>query len=208
MKTIGKYLKEIRIKKGISLDRLSEETKIKKEFIKALEDEDWNKLPEMAVTMGFVKNIASQFELDKGKVTAFLRRDYPPGHESVNPKPDATGGFRWSPKLTFFLGVFLIVSAAVFYLMFQYMRFNSPPELVIDTPKEGEIIVQRVVKVSGKTDSGSSVVVNNQPAFVDDEGNFETEVEVSPDTDKINVRAVSRSGKAVSAERNIDVVLE
>ena len=43
IKTIGETLKEARLKKRYSLDRVEKETKIKKEFIEAIEEENWNK---------------------------------------------------------------------------------------------------------------------------------------------------------------------
>jgi cytoskeletal protein RodZ len=57
MNSIGKILKNARIKKKLSLSSLSDKTKIKRDFLDAIEKEEWEKLPEFPVVLGFVKSI-------------------------------------------------------------------------------------------------------------------------------------------------------
>ena len=85
MKTAGEIIKEARVKKKYSRARLESETKIKKEFIEALEQEDWARLPEYPVVSGFVKNIADALSLDRSRITAVLRRDYPTEYRNLVP---------------------------------------------------------------------------------------------------------------------------
>ena len=78
MKTIGIFLKEARVKKRFSQEKIANETKIKKEFIISIEKENWEALPEYPVVIGFVKKISKYLKLDERQAVAFLRRDYPP----------------------------------------------------------------------------------------------------------------------------------
>lgn len=78
MISIGNYLKEARLKKKYSLAHVEGITKIKREFLEAIESQEWNKLPAFPVVSGFVKSIAKSLDLDEIQVVAFLRRDYPP----------------------------------------------------------------------------------------------------------------------------------
>src|SRR3989344_5479717 len=105
MRTIGSFLGKARKLKGLSIDDLSEETKIKKIFLYSIEAGQWHKLPEFQVVLGFVKSIASVLGLDREEAVALLRRDYPPQKVRVDPKPDISREFRWSPRLTFLLGI-------------------------------------------------------------------------------------------------------
>ncbi len=61
--------------------------------------------------------------------------------------------------------------------------------------------------VTGKTDSDATVLVNNQPSLVSDEGEFATEIELSRETTEIQVQAKSRSGKVTELKRKIKVEL-
>ena len=75
MKTIGESIKSARTRKKISRAKLEEETKIKKEFIEAIESEEWSNLPEYPVVRGFVRSIAQTLKVDTRKMLALLRRD-------------------------------------------------------------------------------------------------------------------------------------
>jgi cytoskeletal protein RodZ len=131
MKTIGEVIREARERKKLSLYAIEQKTKIKKEFVAAIEAEKWEKLPEYPVVIGFVKSLAGVLGISERQVVAVLRRDYPPKSLTVNPKPDVVREFVWSPRLTFYLGVGIIVILTVGYLAFQYKKFVSPPDLVV-----------------------------------------------------------------------------
>lgn len=203
MKTIGRAIKEARTKKRYSLAKLEGETRIKKNFIEALEKENWKVLPDFPVLVGFVKNITSALGASQRSLLALLRRDYPPKALSINPKPDVGSKFAWSPRLTFAVGVGAVIVLLLGYLLFQYGKFVSPPSLSVFEPKEGAIVTERLVKVSGKTDSDATVKINNQSVILDSEGNFITEIEIFEGTSQIEVKAQSRAGKETVVRRNI-----
>lgn len=207
MKSIGQAIKEVRTKKKMSLGKLAVVTKIRKEFIEAIENENWLSLPEYPVVTGFVKNIYQALDLDARAGVALLRRDYPPKKLTINPKPDVSKEFIWSPKFTFFAGITLVAVSILGYLIFQYINFISPPKLIVDTPTEGQVITSVRVAVSGITDSEASVKVNNQPVIIEEDGKFTTNVEVVTDTKEVIVIAKSRSGKETVISRKIDVEL-
>jgi hypothetical protein len=62
--------------------------------------------------------------------------------------------------------------------------------------------------VSGKTDEDAVVYVNNQPALVADNGNFETTIEIFAGTNEIEIKAKSRYGKESVIRRKIVPELE
>lgn len=203
MKTIGQLLKETRIAKRYSLIKVENKTRIKKDFVEAIEREDWASLPEFPVVVGFVKSISGALDISTRQAVALLRRDYPPRPLPINPKPDIGSKFFWSPKLTFLAGVGIILVLILGYLGFQYMKFISPPSLEIDTPKENQVVATSKLDVSGKTDSDATVTVNNQPALVEDDGKFQTQIEIIEGTGEIIVKATSRSGRETTAKRKI-----
>jgi len=203
MKTIGTTLKEARTKKRYSQVKLEKETKIKKEFIEAIEKDGWEDLPEYPVLRGFVKRIAATLKKDPEKMVALLRRDYPPKKLNINPKPYISKKFFWSPKLTFFLGILTVSILIMGYLGFQYIKFINPPHLEIFSPKENQKVNKLNILVSGKTDPQAVVKVNNQPTLVDEYGSFSAEIEIVRDTQEIIIKAISRSGKETTIRRNI-----
>lgn len=208
MKPIGTYLREARLRKQYSLNHLEGMTKIKREFIDAIERENWNMLPVFSVVSGFVKSIAKSLEINEKQAAALLRRDYPPRDIRISPKPDISDRFFWTPKLTFFVGVFLVLALILGYLGYEYVNFISPPKLEVVDPKEGQTITRPLFTVDGKVSSGATVKVNNQLATVDDLGNFKSQIEVSNTLKEVVVTAVSRSGKETTVHRTIRPLLK
>ncbi|MBU0569663.1 helix-turn-helix domain-containing protein [Patescibacteria group bacterium] len=208
MRTIGEVIKQARIEKNFSLAQLEKETKIKKSFIEALEKGNWKDLPELPVITGFVKNIASALKISKKQALALLRRDYPPKKLSINPKPDVSDKFTWSPKLTFLIGSLAVFFTISTYLGFQYKSFMALPNLEIETPQENQVVTKNVLTVSGLTETEATIKVNNQPVLVDENGKFSAEIEVFEGTKEIVIQALSRSGKETVIRRTIVPKLE
>lgn len=205
MVTIGQLLKDARIKKKLSLIKLENRTKIKREFIELIENNDWDNLPEFAVVSGFVKNIANALGIVPSTANAILRRDYPPKKLNINPKPDVENKFTWSPKLTFALGIGVLVLIVLGYLGFEYLKFSKPPFLEITSPQENAIVIEDTVTVSGKTTTDATVSVNNQPIITDQDGNFVGQIEVTKETKELKFITISRSGKSTEVVRKISV---
>jgi cytoskeletal protein RodZ len=205
MKSIGILVKEVRTKKKLSKESLETKTKIKVEYIDALEKEDWSRLPEYPVVVGFVKNIAATLSIDDSLAVALLRRDYPPKSLTVNPKPDVGRQFTWGPRLTFITAVGVLLFCIFIYLISQYIHFVRPPELVIETPQENQLVSDRKFIVKGKTDPEATITVNNQPTLVEENGKFTAEIEIAENTNEIIIDAKSRAGKETILSRKIKV---
>jgi len=205
MRTIGDILKTARTTKRYSLKKVERETKIKKEFVDAIERGDWIALPDFPVVSGFVKNLASFLEVDVKTAYATLKRDYLPQGLSINPKPDVGGKFNWTPKYTFLLGIVIIFVMLLGYLGFQFVKFNSPPALEVTKPPDSFVTTSNKVDVSGKTDSDATVKINNQLVLVGDDGTFSGEIEVFEGTKEIVITSTSRSGKQTKVVRDIIV---
>jgi len=203
MNTIGKFLKDTRIKNQLTTSDLEKDTKIKKIFIEAIENENWDELPEYPVVLGFVRNIASTLDLKVETALALLRRDYPPKSLKISPSPDVQGKFAWSPKLTFAVGMVFFVLMLLIYLVTQYINFSKPPKLIVTKPSNGEIILSNKVGIEGETDSDVKLVVNNQPVLVDDNGYFVSEIEITQNTKNLIFVAEQRSGKITEKEISI-----
>lgn len=64
----GAFLQKVRLYKNIPLERLSENTRIGKTYLLALEANDYKSLPAPVFTRGFVIQVAKVFGLDENKV--------------------------------------------------------------------------------------------------------------------------------------------
>ena len=73
MTVLGKILKEARSKKGVNLDKLSENLKISIYYLKAIEDGNFKKTPGDPYTLSFVKSYGKFFELDLDLLTKIYK---------------------------------------------------------------------------------------------------------------------------------------
>ena len=76
MLTTGEILKKARIEKGLEFDEIEKVLKIRKKFLIALEDNDWDKLPSLPYIKGFIKNYSSLLGLKPEEMVAIFRRQY------------------------------------------------------------------------------------------------------------------------------------
>ena len=74
-KTIGDRLKEKRLELGYSIEKVSNELKIRPEFIKALESDNYSVFSSDLYAKGFIKNYSKYLELDPENFSAVYRRD-------------------------------------------------------------------------------------------------------------------------------------
>ncbi len=205
MKTIGQIIKIARVKKKLSFKKLEEITKIRASFIESIEEEKWDFLPTFTTVLGFVKSLSTALAVNQNMAVAVLKRDYPPKKLNINPKPDVFSRFTWSPKLTFAIGVIIVILIVLGYIGFQYTKFISPPNLSVDSPKENQVVDGNSVLVFGSTDPDVRIEVNNQPVLVDADNKFSVSLSVVPTTKEIVVKAISRSGKERIISRKITV---
>ena len=68
METIGEILRNAREKKGFTIEKLEESTRIVSRYIEALENDEFDKLPGEIYIKGFIKNISDKLSLDSNAV--------------------------------------------------------------------------------------------------------------------------------------------
>lgn len=72
----GNFLQKVRHYKNITLDQLSEKSKISKTYILAIESHDFDSLPARVFVRGFVVQIAKLLDLDEQKVANMYMKNY------------------------------------------------------------------------------------------------------------------------------------
>lgn len=92
MDTLGQYLHDARIARGIDLRDAAQQTRISIQYLKALEEEDFSKLPGEVFVKGFLKSYGKFLNLDEAEVIkkyGELRQKPSPAGAAVQPEPFA-----------------------------------------------------------------------------------------------------------------------
>jgi cytoskeleton protein RodZ len=71
---IGESLRRARTDRGLELEQVSDETKIRVRYLRALENEDWGTLPAPAYARGFLRTYAAFLGLDADALVEEFRR--------------------------------------------------------------------------------------------------------------------------------------
>lgn len=205
MKTAGQLLSEKRLRLELDLDQVSQKTKIKKEYLIAIEDSDFAKLPSSPVTKGFLKSYAHILHLNPDTLIAMYRRDYDEimgeivPHGLIEPVLKKTRRFSVSTMLTTFT---ILVFLA--FLTIQLIRWWSLPKLTILQPLSGETYGESIT-VKGITDKDASVTVGDQPVVVAPDGSFSLDLKFPAGTHQLIIKSSSRDGKTRLLERTFTI---
>lgn len=82
---------------------------------------------------------------------------------------------------------------------------NERPPLNLNEPGDNKTIQggDKKVKVSGKTDPGTHVFINNSQIIVDEEGNFNTDIAINEGDNTLSIKAVDGASNSTEIQRNI-----
>ena len=101
MASIGPILQETRLKKGLTLERISDDTNIAIRFLAKIEGDDFTGFPGEPYIVGFIRNYAEYLGLEpQAMVAAYRKKDDPPGDGAPEaPKTSETPESPAAPEL-------------------------------------------------------------------------------------------------------------
>jgi cytoskeletal protein RodZ len=122
--SVGNQLRAARESKGLSIDKLSERTRVQPRALAAIELDDLSVIPPRPFGRGFVHAYAAEVGLDADRVVREYFAQFPPSQEPPPPPPSLLRSepeqfFELSPQWTGLaaaVGILLLVVAAAFVL--------------------------------------------------------------------------------------------
>ena len=209
-KTIGEVLQGERLKYRVTLPDFAERTRIKQDYLQALEENRFADLPAATFVKGFIRAYANHFQFDYQPVLGLLRRDY---KESASGKlvprefikPLLKQRQVWTPVTFTLIGLTVVFVILFGYVALQWYAIQRPPRLEIFAP-EDRAVESSPITVKGETSIEAIVAVNDQPVALQPDGQFQTEV-VLPRAGlhTIIITASDRRGRKTTVERTIQV---
>lgn len=128
VENFGSYLKHERELRGVSLEEISGDTKIPLRFLKALEENSFDKLPGEIFIKGYIRSYANIIGSDFGEMLNIYKEFVEFKNQAIIPSPPPS---LWTqqPKtfLTFGLSILVFVSL-VFGVRFLITKVDDPEE--------------------------------------------------------------------------------
>ncbi len=208
--TLGEKLKKIRLNLKLTYDEVEKRTKIRKKYLKAIEENNYEVLPSNVYARGFLKNYSKVLKIPSDKVLEWYEKekgivDNIKVGKKKNQTNYKTPKVFITPKTFVFALVGLSFLGVFSYLVYEFFIFTSPPRLEIFSPKENETINRSFVDITGKTDSGTDLFVNGQQVNISDEGEFKVTVSIAQNgLNTISILAKNpKNNKKTESTRNI-----
>lgn len=209
MRTIGEILKKTRLDKKISLEEVEKTTRIRKKFLIALEENNFNDLPAPTFTRGFLKNYCEYLGLSSGVVIAIFRRQTTGEEkEELLPKPIVNQPGNSLFKITPTLGMFFIVALSIgiflFYIVSQYLSYFGKPDLKIYQPKNNLTVTNETIEIKGKTDPEGKLTINEQKVSSSVTGLFSEKIGLNKGSNRIVISVKNKAGRESKKEIRVN----
>lgn len=215
MLTAGRILKARRNELGISLKRIADETKIRKDYLQMIEADDYSAFDSKVFVNGFIKLYADYVGLDEEKITALYRRSIDETIKVSN-KPVGKKNQRKTfqgpnldklvtPQNVIITFALVLVLALVSYLAYQFYNFNKAPILAITSHETASTTEEDATTITGKTEDGVTVFINDDEINVSDEFTFEQEIPLVKGANTITIRAVKKSNTQSETIKIIEI---
>lgn len=201
MLSVGTILKKEREKKGLLLIDIEKQIKVREKYLKAIEEEDWNFFSSRIYIIGILKNYSRLLNLDEKKILAFFRRDYE-RKEEVKFKRKVTSAYLTSETKKFLkLGLVILSVFFIGYFIYQLKIYFSPPSFVLLTPKVKNFTIEKSVKISGKTDRDTAIVITGERIYQNKEGIFTYDYSLNEGENKLIINLTGANGKKTMVEK-------
>lgn len=203
---LAEFLKGKRQEKNLTLEHLSDLTKIQLYHLEALEMGQFEKLPPSIYRDGIFKRLSKFLDANEGEIIKAYKNEFKSSVKAALPEPVSAvkkrSYFILTPgKFIIFLsGLLLVILFG--YLWYQFNFLIGPPNLAV-IPGEDAITAEDAVLIRGKTDNGIDLTINGENTYVDSSGNFEKNVKLAAGLNVIEIQAVNNFGKITKIVRQI-----
>ncbi|MCK5211600.1 helix-turn-helix domain-containing protein [Candidatus Parcubacteria bacterium] len=204
---IALELKKARTDKNLSLEKAAQKTNINKKYLLALEEGEFDKLPTGIYQKNFLREYARFLGLDAKELLNIFDQEFGPRNKTRT-KPFA----RKVPQARFFITfpriirtiiIVTIISVCLVYLAYYISNIIAPPQLTIIYPRENLSTDQSVLTVSGKTETETNVLINQEKILPDSNGFFSLEINLKPGLNTVTIIAQKKYSRENKIERII-----
>lgn len=133
--SFGQQFKTLRAQKGISLKTVSDETRIAVATLRLIEEEAYDKLPDVVFVKGFLRAYASMIDADPDRIIQSYLSGRHHYYQSLEYEANLLRRNRsfW-PRLILSVGLFACILLA-FIMMLRSHNGDYPPETAVPQPK-------------------------------------------------------------------------
>lgn len=203
--TVGEKLRQARHYKNLKIEDAAKKLNIRAEYLSALEEESFEKLPAGLYGKNFLKEYAKFLGL---KPRDLLKNWQEASSNSSDPDPFSQKIVKKNKFIIFpkIIRNFLIVMAILIcflYLVFYFKKIVFPPDLVIIQPDKNLLIKDSSITVSGQTEKEAEVKINGAIVLNNQDGYFSQDVNLKKGLNNITITAQKKYSREKTIIRQI-----
>lgn len=203
--TLGEKLKQIREGSGSSIRGTALNLRIKEEFVIALENGEYEKLPGEVYIKNWLKNYAKLFKAHAQELISLYENEKVVSRYSVancflSPREETKTPLAHRVRR---LAVIIACVGIVGYVGYGIINLTTAPPLEVYEPLDHLVSKSTTVHIKGKTTPNAKVLINNQPVSLSPTGTFDEPIEVSYGLNELIISATSVRGKTRTITRTI-----
>lgn len=211
--TVAELLKAQREKLGQTLKEVEKTTQVRKRYLELIEAADYENLPDDIYALGYVKSYADHLGFDTALITNMYKKErmsYKQQRqiagdnlieENMSIKPLGRQGFAIGSKSILALSSIVLFVLIIIYLGWQVVVLNAPPRIYLNANQEN--VTTNFVVVSGQTDRGADVYIDDSQILTNADGSFSERVALVDGPNQIKVTSKNRLGKSSYVYKNI-----
>lgn len=192
--TVGEQLSLARQKQNLSFKKISKKINVNPEYLKALEEGKYKKLPEGLYRKKILDKYSRFLGLDSEKIKESFFKEKetlsPETNKTPNIKKTKAHNFIIVPKLLKNLLIAVSILICFLYLGFYLNKAISQPELIINNPAEDSLkISEKEIEIKGSTHPEAKVFINDKSILKDDKGTFSETINLKRGLNTITISA-------------------
>jgi len=214
-KTVGEILKDARLASKLSIEKVSDKTRIGEAYLIAIEAGDFNALPGQVYASGFVRTYAKFLGLDAGAIYDKFRDEAAGNRQRVKlamMEPEREGGVPRRKEILIAIGALIFIYAlwTIFSSSGSEKAKEKAPETVAMEAVKATVAEQKVsaassaVKAEAKKDASASVAA--KPASSAASASSEKTTASKEESETVEQVDLSRSYGANDGETRVVLV--
>jgi transcriptional regulator with XRE-family HTH domain len=114
MNSVGDALRSGRLRRGLKLEEVAAETKVRRHFLEAMENDQFDRLPGNFFALSFLRQYAHTLGLDEDELIRSFQQEFAMAPEPL-PAPAPRRPTSWPPQALIWLTVGMLALAGLYY---------------------------------------------------------------------------------------------
>jgi len=202
---LGNKLRQARLFKNLKIEAVAKKLNIRQEYLIALEEEQYDKLPNGLYGKNFLKEYVLFLGLNPKEFLEFWRQENET-ETTANPfqqKIIKKSQFLIFPKIIKNILISLAILICFLYLFFYFKKIVLPPTLVVTQPAKNLVTKENSLLITGQTEKEAEVKINGELVLNNHNGLFSQTVNLKRGLNSLVIKSKKKYSREEIVTRQI-----